>query len=281
MVSEPRIPAGGPGGNTQGAAIVIRGDQTTTHIHAALDAPPPTPFLSTGFPYTEGTRLWELDADGEQIELRYLFPIRGAYTFTLDETRADGTHLSQKKQIAVPEDPRTVSALVAFVMLLFGAGAVAGSVLAGNAALQTAALLCAALLSTSIPAYAFDIAAPKPGTLWPIVARAAGPTLFLVEISNVEEGKHVFHATLPSHDGRLHLKFQFYDGAPHVLAMLALRNRTLLQTWRKDITVDALPPPLGRRLWVFFEMLLVFALGYFTGVITRLRRAACTRASLV
>ena len=269
-VSEPRIPAGGPGGNTHNSVIMIQGEPSTTRLHVSLDAPQATPLLSTGFPYTEGTRLWDIEADAAQIELHYLFPIRGTYTLNVDETHGNGMHSSFKKSIDVPEDPRTLCALAAFIAALFGAGAIAGSLLVSGVALRTATLLCVALLATSIPAYAFD-AATAPGILWPVTARITGgdPSVFVVEVANVEENKQLFRATLPSRDGRLRLRFQFYDGAPHVLAMLALRDRMLMQTWRKNIQVNALEPPLGRRLWILFEMLSIFAAGYAAGAFAR------------
>lgn len=283
-VAEPRIPAGGPGGNTQDVAIAIRGDAGTQTLRATLDAPPPTPFVSTGFPFTEGTRLWSFEADASSVDLRYLFPIRGTYVFGVDETRADGTRAALTQRVSVAEDPRVLRALAIFVIVLLAVGAIAGYVLAGGlvpAALAPciAALALVAALGSPAIVRAHDAGAPrgagpKTGSLWPVIANVAGPATFEVEARNVEDGKPLLRAVLPSRDGRLRLRLQFYDGAPHELRIRAVRLGSVVREWKLPIDVEAQQPPLGRRLWALFAMLAIVGLGYAAGTFTRLRTAA-------
>ena len=283
VVTEPRIPAGGPGGNTHDAALSLRGEATTTHLRATLVAPPPTPLLSTGFPFTEGTPLWSFETDAARLDLRYLFPMRGSYALDVEETRAGGGIARRSETIAVPEDPRVLRADAIFAAALVAVGALVGFFLARGLTLRRIAPHAAASLAIAvllIPALAGAMpmgaihAGPKTGTLWPVTASVVGRATFEIRARNVEDAKPLIDVAVRARDGRLHAGLQFYDGAAHELRIRATRDGKLLREWTQAIEVSAQAPPLGRRIWALVMMLAIFGVGYAAGTGVRLRAFA-------
>ncbi|GAC1311945.1 MAG: hypothetical protein NVSMB21_22000 [Vulcanimicrobiaceae bacterium] len=282
-VSEPRVPAGGPGGNARDATISIRADRATTHLRATLVAPPATPWLSTGFPFSEATPLWSIESDAASLELRYLFPMRGTYAVRVDETRRDGAIRRETRTVAVPEDPTVLRTDAGFVALLLGVGAALGFALAGGltrgrvaphaAALALLATLAAPALAGAMPMGAGAAAGAKPGTTFPLVASVAGPAIFELRARNVEDDKPLLAVAVAARDGRLRAALQFYDGAAHAVRIRAMRDGRLVRAWRRSIAVASQAPPLGRRAWALALMLAIFAVGYFAGTGLRLRTA--------
>ncbi len=280
-VSEPRIPAGGPGGNMHDATITIASAPATQQIDASLDAPAPTPLLSTGFPFTEGTRLWTIESDAPRMVVHYLFPMRGTYELAADATQRNGTHVRIARAIAVPEDPRVLRTLALFALVLLSVGTIAGYLLAAGVTLRTfvpyaTTIVLLALVGVQASAMSMTSAGtvgPKTGTLWTVAAAVPGPADFEVVARNVEDGKPLIRTTLPSRDGRLRMRLQFYDGAQHEVRVRAVRGGVILRTWTHTIVAQSQPPPLGRRLWVLAMMLAVVAVGYAAGGTLRVRRA--------
>lgn len=280
-VSEPRIPAGGPGGNTHDASISIRGAAGTKHLQVTLVAPPATPLLSTGFPFTEGTPLFKIESDSSRLDLRYLFPMRGSYAFDVNETHEDGTSSRQSQTISVPEDPRVLQTDAIFVASLLAAGAFVGFFLAGGIALRRVAphtvaslafaLLLAPAIAAAMPMGTAHAPGPRTGTLWPVIASVPGSATFEIRARNVEDEKPLVAVAVRANDGRLHMGLQFYDGAAHELRIRAVRDGKLLREWTRAIEVQAQAPPMGRRVWALVMMLAIFGVGYVFATVARTR----------
>ncbi|NCJ07151.1 hypothetical protein GS597_11675 [Synechococcales cyanobacterium C] len=106
-----------------------------------LLTPPKTPWLTSDFPWVEGTTLLELGAIAPQgqVELEQVMPIRGTYTLNVQVepliTNAFAP-FSQSLSVRVPENPvkyRNVAILLAVLLVLGFAG---GWVIGGRTSLE-------------------------------------------------------------------------------------------------------------------------------------------------
>lgn len=102
-----------------------------TRFKIALDSPPRNAFFSTGFPIVEGTPLLrgEFNNNNGNLELDYLFPIRGDYRFRVVAESSLG-HSEHEWNLKINEEPRAVRRFSLLMTLLSLFGIVSGIYLA-------------------------------------------------------------------------------------------------------------------------------------------------------
>ena len=99
--------------------------QKKTEFHIQLDAPKSHFLVSTDFPIVEGTHLIDAKLTGEkgQVNVTYLFPIRGEYQLTVKATVIEtGETINYDTNFVIHENPSEVNHLILF---LLGIGVVA------------------------------------------------------------------------------------------------------------------------------------------------------------
>ncbi|MAG36858.1 MAG: hypothetical protein CL878_11540 [Dehalococcoidia bacterium] len=115
-------------------------------IEFQLDAPSPSPWISTDFPIVAGTLLHQsrFDAPDGRLELKFVWPIRGDYSLLVRASPAPGTGASfapitRELTVHLNENPAEGTNLLQFVLALGVLGLVAGMVMgAANRAGQPA-----------------------------------------------------------------------------------------------------------------------------------------------
>lgn len=122
--------------------VLRDGEPVASLMHVTLQSPEPSRLLSTDFPVVEGTRLIDSSvvARQGQLELRYVFPIRGRYRWNVTATPLDapGVQHSQTFDFTLGERHQEVVNFTLLLAALALLGLVAGAVLA-RGAIQKAA----------------------------------------------------------------------------------------------------------------------------------------------
>ncbi len=115
-------------------------------IDFELDAPRPSPWISTDFPVVEGTRLFQsrFAAPDGRLVLDFIWPLRGEYRLFVRASPAPGTDASfapvtREVTLHLNENPAERGNLIQLIIGLFALGLVAGIVMgAANRAGQSA-----------------------------------------------------------------------------------------------------------------------------------------------
>ncbi len=106
-------------------------------VHLTLDSPQPELPLSTDFPIVEGTRLIDstLTTQNGKLELRYMFPIRGQYTWnvTASDVAGDEPTHAQTFELDLAENRNELVNFGILVAALVAFGLVSGVILAVGA----------------------------------------------------------------------------------------------------------------------------------------------------
>lgn len=118
-----------------------------TRFSIELDSPPRNAFFSTGFPIVEGTPLLrgEFNSDSGNLELQYLFPIRGIYRLKVVAESSLGRS-EREWNLKMREEPRAVRRFAGLIALLSVFGVVSGICLARSARRRTAGSVSASLV---------------------------------------------------------------------------------------------------------------------------------------
>lgn len=119
-----------------------------TRFSIELDSPPRNAFFSTGFPIVEGTPLLrgEFNSDRGNLELRYLFPIRGIYRLKVVAESSLGRS-EHEWNLKIHEEPRAVRRFYGLIALLSVFGGVSGICLARSVRRRTAGPVSASVIA--------------------------------------------------------------------------------------------------------------------------------------
>lgn len=104
----------------------------------SLQAPKPTPWLTSDFPWVEGTTLLNLSAPVEKGELSWsqVMPIRGQYTLTAAFTPVQAgafVPFQQQLTLSIPENPVKYRNALVLVAILLATGGLGGWVIGRGA----------------------------------------------------------------------------------------------------------------------------------------------------
>lgn len=277
-----------------------------------LDTPPRTRFITTDFPFVEGTTLVNLEAPLLEGELSFqtIYPIRGTYTFHTRVTLPDGQTVEASPTLSVREKPAEVRNILLLLGGLFAFGLVSGVIigLTGHPGAAVAVALLAFWLTGGI-ALAHDPAGEESktpsepitviheaeglratatispgsgavGTLNEIAVRlttAEGrPAVghVTVEAIHLEDETPVYRFELPLEaDGTARVSVQFFDGAEHELRFTAHAADGRNLAWQVPIAVKGFAPPLSVKLRSLAILLAPVALGLFVGLWVSGKRA--------
>jgi hypothetical protein len=110
-------------------------------VHLRILTPPPTPWLTTDFPMTEGTTLLDLEANAPtgELQVQQTFPIRGNYQLQVTvapTVKGAFTPLVHTLTLTVPENPLKYVYAFATLGLLLAIGLVGGWVIGGRQQIQ-------------------------------------------------------------------------------------------------------------------------------------------------
>ncbi len=102
-----------------------------------LLTPPRTPWLSSDFPWVEGTTLLALDAIAPQghLDFEQVMPIRGTYTLNLEVepmTSGDFQPFTQSLTLSVPENPLKYRNVAILLVILLLGGFIGGWFIGGQ-----------------------------------------------------------------------------------------------------------------------------------------------------
>lgn len=119
-----------------------------TRFSIELDSPPRNAFFSTGFPIVEGTPLLrgELNSESGNLELQYLFPIRGIYRLKVVAESSLGRS-AHEWNLKIHEEPRAVRRFFGLISLLSIFGVVSGICLAHSVRRRAAGPVSASVIA--------------------------------------------------------------------------------------------------------------------------------------
>jgi hypothetical protein len=278
------------------------------YLQVEVTAPARSTILSTDFPVVEGTHLLSLASlirDGT-LTFDYLFPIRGTYTFDLtvtpDPKSSEVPPTTLRKTLHIRENPAEVRNAWLLVSGLFVFGGISGVLLARSAAArqQTALVVVLAVLLVQFlgpdevaaatlqtpqtsPAWSLEVhPTPERATVGEPVQLAivlkkdnqifAAPMQVAIDMQHLEDHKAVFRTQTMAPDGATSLRFQFFDGAPHVVtvtarpvdAMAFAADAPPLRAVL-DMEVTAVHPPAGVQLRLMAILIGVLVVGIMVG----------------
>lgn len=122
-----------------------------TYVKMNVYAPRKNLFLSTDFPWVEGTHLMAYEGYLEKgiLDFDYIYPIRGKYRFDI-EAGPNPTSLSQIKSLGfvVHENPEELRNLMIFIALILGFGIMSGYIIGRGS--RTAASMAGVILLFSV-----------------------------------------------------------------------------------------------------------------------------------
>lgn len=239
----------------------------------------------------------------------YLFPIRGVYTFDVALSPVSGAPSTApttvQTSLQLHENPAEIRHAWLLMLGLFILGGVFGLVLARSAAAKSALLLTAILVSTvwvmrvegnmrmqtkaaqaqqvvrgengwalsvtSTPTHGtvgqpvqFDIALTKDGNVF------AEATQVSIDLHHIEDDKPIFKTRLYAPTGATAQRLQFFDGAPHRVAITAHAATpeqaapTPLQVVF-DMDVEGIHPPLAVQFRTLALLIGVLTMGMVVG----------------
>ncbi|HEY9762199.1 MAG TPA: hypothetical protein V6D07_06710 [Trichocoleus sp.] len=119
-----------------------QGQPLQANAQLSLQAPKPTPWLTSDFPWVEGTTLLKLAAPLENGEMVWsqIMPIRGQYTLTANFTPTQAgafVPFQQQLTVGIPENPVKYRNALVLVAILLATGGAGGWVIGRGAASQT------------------------------------------------------------------------------------------------------------------------------------------------
>jgi len=253
-------------------------------VRLRLDAPAPSRVFSTDYPIVEGTRLLDLTLPltRGRAEWKYLLPVRGEYRLYVDVEKQGAKIASQSFDFSVRENQKKWVFLSGFLLLLFGAGLIAGRIFTGvsaPAALVVLALLGAASLAahdkTPARSPASEAIAVTPATVgkmssirWRLPDAELGkilPILLTLTITHLEKQKTVFAVDKIWVGPAFSMDFQFADGAEHrVRAIAEQLGRPAVQA-DQVVNVTGVEPPVSAMAPAMVIFVLAMAAGLLAG----------------
>jgi hypothetical protein len=278
------------------------------YLQVEVGAPARSTILSTDFPVVEGTHLLSLASvihDGT-LTFDYLFPIRGTYTFDLtvtpDPKNSEVPPTTLRKTLHIRENPAEVRNAWLLVSGLFVFGGISGVLLARSAAARgstSLAVVLAILLGGGLGPHvvaAATLQTPQTSATWSLEVQPtpeqatvgepvqlaivlkkedkifAAPMQVSIDIHHLEDNKAVLHTQTIAPDGATSLRFQFFDGAPHVVTVTAqpIEGMALAADVPPlravlDMDVTAVHPPAGVQLRLMAILIGVLVVGIMIG----------------
>jgi hypothetical protein len=267
-----------------------------------LDTPPSPEFLTTDFPWVEGTTLLDfaVEAPNGEVQFTTMYPIRGTYTFQTQVTLPTGITFNDNSMLSIAESPKEMLNFFLLLFLLFSLGLISG-VIVGRWHRATLVLFSlGSLLITSAITLAHNANQAKSGPqIKPLTAQQTnGPihatltitpgrgrvgTLNTVEVKlsttdgnpvpgevtlvawHVEDEKPVYTLHLPVKDRPAQVQMQFFDGAEHELRLEATTSDKATVSLRIPIVVEALAPPFWLKIRIFVILMSVVVMGLLIG----------------
>jgi hypothetical protein len=253
-------------------------------VTVRLEAPKRGWFLSTDFPWVEGSRLLEMSLPLRQgrAEWKYLFPIRGEYRLSVEFTALDGRNAAKIFPIEIRENKQKWFFLGIFSLALFVLGVMAGRIFTARTS-RAGELTAGLVLLLGIFTAAIQIAGAqeaerggqfgwleidpaivgKPSKVrWRLAGDAnAGnqPVLLTLTITHLEKTKTVFSVERQPVEREFGMDFQFTDGAEYRIAAIAYITGGQMIRTEQNISVTGVKPPARA---------MIPAIGLFLGVIT-------------
>ena len=276
------------------------------HLELSITSPGRTSWISTDFPIVEGTPLLSLASDLQDgaLTFDYLFPIRGAYQVDAAVSPVPGgpdfSPTTLQQTLKLQENPVEIRNVWILIGGLFMLGGIAGVLFARSASAREALpsiVLLVVLIGLGMiapdsiadpdgqyvvqgeagwvldvrttPPHAtvgqllqFDVVLSKDGTVFP---DATQTTLLL---HHVEDDKAVFETTIHAQTGASSQRFQFFDGAPHMVTITAKpadqeQGPPLQAVF--EMEVEGLQPPMAVKIRTLLLLIGVLVVGMAAG----------------
>jgi hypothetical protein len=260
-------------------------------IAVALHAPQHGRFFSTDMPLVEGTRLFDmtLPLKAGKAEWKYLFPIRGSYSLTIDYVGSATKQARKVFEFKIPEKRAKWALLAGFVAGLFALGFAAARIFSGPAAPKSRTAAVMLLFGMLVPLNAAEQSEQTPasgGTLQVAPARvgrpvpvrwrfadsilpAQRPVALTLAIEHLEESRIVFAFDRIAVGREFAFNFHFTDGAEYrIIAVADLPDGRRART-QQEISVTPVEPPGRAAAPALAFFLLPIVAGLAAGRLTR------------
>ena len=252
-------------------------------VQIRLDAPMPSRFFSTDFPFIEGSRLLDirLPIQRGKVQWQYLFPIRGQYRLEAETVTGNGKKTGKVFLFMVREHEKKWVFLGVLTLALFLLGFVAGRLFTGailngkgNSVFRLSLLLLGLIcwngkavaeeIKTEKDLARLEIGAAatvgKPTRIrWSLIDSEAGkPANLSLKIIHLEKGKTAFAVDKLLVVNEFSMEFQFTDGDEYRVEAIADINGGELSRSEKTVSVTGIEPSPSAA---------IPAIGFFLGVI--------------